>query len=171
MEEDYSNKAVLTVFQTAKKVWREKHRMEAFVRFQKTADDLYYAIISPDYNVLPLIAKHFTERYADQRWMIYDAKRKYGSYYDGKEVENVQIKFSEEMAQGRDVSHAYDETEGIYQQLWQQYFKSVNIAARKNTKLHIQHMPKRYWKYLPEKQPTSGAGLQERLTYWTYRRA
>src|SRR5829696_1295691 len=32
MEEDYSNKAVLTVFQTAKKVWREKHRMEAFVR-------------------------------------------------------------------------------------------------------------------------------------------
>ena len=171
MEEDYSNKAVLTVFQTAKKVWREKHRMEAFVRFQKTADDLYYAIISPDYNVLPLIAKHFTERYADQRWMIYDAKRKYGSYYDGKEVENVQIKFSEEMAQGRDVSHAYDETEGIYQQLWRQYFKSVNIAARKNTKLHIQHMPKRYWKYLPEKQPSSGAGLQERLTNWTYRRA
>lgn len=171
IEEDYSNKAVLTTFQTAKKVWREKHRMEAFVRFQKTADDLYYAIISPDYNVLPLIGKHFAERYADQCWMIYDAKRKQGLYYDGKEVQNVQINFSEQVAHGKDVSAVYDESEGIYQQLWKQYFKSINIAARKNTKLHIQHMPKRYWKYLPEKQPTPDGGLQERLTNWTYRRA
>jgi probable DNA metabolism protein len=82
MEEDYSHPAVLTVFQTAKKVWREKHRMEAFVRFQRTADGLYYAIIEPDYNVLPLIAEHFQTRYADQRWMIYDARRRYGMYYD-----------------------------------------------------------------------------------------
>jgi probable DNA metabolism protein len=171
MEEDFSNHAVLTVFQTAKKVWREKHRMEAFVRFQKTTDDLYYAIIDPDYNVLPLIAKHFTTRYADQRWMIYDSRRKYGTYYDGTSVQDVQIKFEESVSNGQNVSAAYDDSEGIYQQLWKQYFKSVNIAARKNTKLHIQHMPKRYWKYLPEKQPTMNEGLQDRLTTWTYKRA
>ena len=171
MEEDFSNKAVLTVFQTAKKVWREKHRMEAFVRFQKTADGLYYAIISPDYNVLPLIGKHFTERYADQHWMIYDAKRRYGIYFDGQHTQQVQISFSEEVGQGTNASAVYDESETIYQQLWSQYFKSVNIAARKNTKLHIQHMPKRYWKYLPEKQPVIGGSLQERLTNWTYNRA
>ncbi len=171
MEEDFSNATVLTVFQTAKKVWREKHRMEAFVRFQKTADDLYYAVIEPDYNVMPLIAKHFTERYADQRWMIYDARRKYGMYYNGQSVEKVQIAFSEETAEGKDVATVYDADETIYQQLWKQYFKSVNIAARKNTKLHIQHMPKRYWKYLPEKQPVIGKGLQERLTNWNYNRA
>jgi probable DNA metabolism protein len=171
MEEDFSHKAVLTVFQTAKKVWREKHRMEAFVRFQKTADDMFYAIISPDYNVLPLIGKHFTERYADQRWMIYDESRKYGVYYDGEKTQDVQIKFAEGANNGTDVSAAYDEGEVIYQQLWKQYFKSVNIAARKNTKLHIQHMPRRYWKYLPEKHPTIDGGLQERLTNWTYRRA
>lgn len=150
MEEDYSNDAVLTVFQTAKKVWREKHRMEAFVRFQKTADGLYYAIIEPDYNVLPLIAKHFEFRYADQRWMIYDAQRKYGMYYDLNSVTTIQIQFSGEMVEGKQVSSVYDEDETIYQQLWQQYFKSVNIPARKNTKLQIQHMPKRYWKYMPD---------------------
>ena len=171
IEEDFSNAAVLAVFQTAKKVWREKHRMEAFVRFQKTADDLYYAVIEPDYNVLPLIAKHFKDRYADQRWMIYDARRKYGMYFDGDTVEKVQIKFLETANGVKDVSSAYDESEAIYQQLWKQYFKSVNITARKNTKLHIQHMPQRYWKYLPEKQPQIGTGLQERLTNWTYRRA
>ena len=49
--------------------------MEAFVRFQCTKDQLYYAIIQPDYNVLPLISKHFEKRYADQRWLIYDIRR------------------------------------------------------------------------------------------------
>ncbi len=44
-----------------------------------------------------------------------------------------------------------DEKEELYQTLWQQYFQSVNIKARKNMKLHIQHMPKRYWKYLVER--------------------
>lgn len=172
MEEDYSHTAVLTVFQMAKKVWREKHRMEAFVRFQRTADDLYFAIIDPDYNVLPLIAEHFQARYADQRWMIYDARRRYGMYYDLQTVSTVQIAFSENVGNGKTVAQVYDASEAIYQQLWKQYFKSVNIAARKNTKLHIRQMPRRYWKYLPEKSPLHGGGsLQDRLTNWTYRRA
>ncbi len=151
MEQDYSNTAVITITQTAKKVWREKHRMEAFVRFKKTADELYYAIIEPDYNVLPLIGVHFKKRYADQRWLIYDARRKTGIYYDLKEVSEVSLQFTAESARGTDITAVYGEGEEMYQQLWQQYFKSVNIAARKNTKLHIQHMPRRYWKYLTEK--------------------
>ena len=59
VERNFGNADILMVTQTAKKVDREKHRMEAFIRFQKTKDDLYYAIIQPDYNVLPLISKTF----------------------------------------------------------------------------------------------------------------
>lgn len=152
VETNYSNQDVLMVQQTSKKVHREKHRMEAFVRFQLTKDKLYYAIVQPDFNVLPLISRHFEERYADQRWLIYDARRKYGIYYDLKAVETVTLNFAHEANSGAAISALYDETEPMYQMLWQQYFGSVNIAARKNTKLHLQHMPKRYWKYLPEKQ-------------------
>ena len=152
MEEDYSNAAVLAVKQTAKKVYREKHRMEAFVRFQKTKDELYYAIIEPDFNVLPIIAEHFKKRYADQKWIIYDGKRKWGLFYDGFTTSEVALDFKEDTGGGKNISAQYDESETIYQDLWQQYFKSVNIAARKNTKLHIKHMPLRYWKYLPEKR-------------------
>lgn len=151
MENDFSNAAVLAVKQTAVKVGREKHRMEAFVRFQKTKDELYYAIIEPDFNVLPLIASHFKKRYADQKWIIYDARRKYGIYFDLNAVNNIELNFSDAISRGKNITSIYDETEEMYQRLWQQYFKSVNIAARKNTRLHIQHMPKRYWKYLPEK--------------------
>jgi probable DNA metabolism protein len=152
VEHDYSHPDVLEVQQTSRKVHREKHRMEAFVRFQLTADNLYYAIIQPDFNVLPLISSHFEKRYADQRWLIYDCRRKYGLYYDLEQVATVQINFREDLRQGEQVSAVYDEKEPLYQSLWQQYFSSVNIAARKNTKLHVQHMPKRYWKYLVEKQ-------------------
>lgn len=154
--DDFSNPAVLQITQTAKMVHREKHRMEAFIRFQLTKDGLYYAVIEPDFNVLPLIKKHFQDRYADQQWLIYDARRKYGLYYDKEEVDTVHMRFSEEAGSGKEIRNLYDETEGLYQKLWKQYFSSVNISARKNLKLHIQHMPRRYWKYLPEKAPLPG---------------
>lgn len=153
VERNFANADVLLINQTAKKVDREKHRMKAFIRFQKTKDDLYYAIIQPDFNVLPLIEKHFRERYADQRWLIYDVRRKYGLYYNLQTVEEVQINFAENMNDKPALQTIHDEKEDLYQSLWQTYFDNVNIKARKNMKLHIQHMPKRYWKYLIEKQP------------------
>lgn len=155
MEADYTFPAVLTVTNLSKKVHREKHRMEAFVRFQLTKDELYYAIIEPDFNVLSLIRPHFESRYADQRWMIYDACRKYGIYYDLNKVETVQVQFSAASNVGKNIHAIYDDEEALYQHLWKHYFDSVNIKARKNTKLHIQHMPQRYWKYLPEKRMES----------------
>ncbi|MBC7423270.1 MAG: TIGR03915 family putative DNA repair protein [Ferruginibacter sp.] len=151
VENNYTNADVLLLQQVSKKVDREKHRMEAFVRFQLTKDELYYAIVQPDYNVLPLILTHFKNRYADQRWLIYDALRKYGIYYDLHTVTEVQIDFSADVHNKNELASIYDEKEILYQTLWQQYFSSVNIKARKNMKLHIQHMPKRYWKYLIEK--------------------
>jgi len=153
VENDYGNADVLMVQQVSKKVEREKHRMEAFVRFQLTKDGLYYALIQPDYNVLPLTAAHFKNRYADQRWLIYDCRRKYGLYYDLDEVAEVTIDFIADTQNSGDKNAMYDESENLYQELWKQYFDSVNIKARKNTKLHIQHMPRRYWKYLVEKEP------------------
>ena len=155
IEHDYSHPAVLTITETAVKVGREKHRMEAFVRFQLTKDNLYYATIQPDFNVLPLILNHFEKRYADQRWMIYDIRRRYGIYYDLTTTEFVEMNFLDGLDNGKNIDVAIAEGETLYQQLWQQYFSSVNIAARKNMKLHIQHMPKRYWKFLTEKKSWS----------------
>ncbi|HSD13163.1 MAG TPA: TIGR03915 family putative DNA repair protein [Flavobacterium sp.] len=151
VESDFTNHSVLLINQLAKQVYREKHRMEAFVRFQLTADNIYYAVIEPDFNVLPLLTKHFRDRYADQQWIIYDSQRKYALYYDLNIVSTVEIDFNEQVSDAniKTVSH---KDEALYQRLWQQYFQSVNIEARKNLKLHIRHMPKRYWRKLIEKQ-------------------
>ena len=148
---DYSHPAVLYVHDMAKKVGREKHRMEAFVRFKETQGHLYYATVDPDFNVLPLISRHFEQRYADQLWLIYDTRRKYGIYYDLHQVQVVEIDFNELVQKEATTVAILDDKEQLYQQLWLNYFNSVNIKARKNMKLHIRHMPKRYWKYLVEK--------------------
>ncbi len=149
---NFSDDHVLKVAQLAKSVGREKHRMEAFVRFQLTKDEIYFSNIEPDFDVLPLISKHFKSRYADQKWLIYDVKRKYGIYYDLHSVEMVTLNLNEVYTNKTIKSTAFTTGEYEYQDLWNNYFKSTNIASRVNMKLHIQHVPKRYWKYLSEKK-------------------
>lgn len=151
-EKNYGNTHVLNLSQTAKKVEREKHRMEAFIRFQHTADNIFYCGIDPDFNVLPLIMSHFKNRYADQQWIIYDIKRHYGLFYDMEKVEEIKIDFSIQKKKLLNSNHILSEKEELYAILWKDYFKSANIPARKNTRLHVQHVPKRYWRYLTEKQ-------------------
>ncbi|MFZ4262014.1 TIGR03915 family putative DNA repair protein [Sphingobacterium sp. HJSM2_6] len=135
-----------------KKVSRERHRMKAFIRFQKDEHDLYSAIIDPDFNVLPLIVRFFQNRYADQQWIIFDVKRNYGYHYDLRQVHEIIPSSSINQEQALAVPIDLDAKEPLYQLLWKTYFKSTNIESRKNLKLHIQHVPKRYWKYLVEKQ-------------------
>ncbi len=153
VDTDFTNDSVLKTSKIAKNVSREKHRMEAFVRFKLTKDGIYFANIEPDFNVLPLISKHFKSRYADQKWVIYDIKRNYGLYYDLEEVTIMQMEFPKNFDFSKTDKNFFSEEEFEFQTLWQNYFKSTNITERKNMKLHIQHVPKRYWKYLSEKQP------------------
>ncbi|WP_366888226.1 TIGR03915 family putative DNA repair protein [uncultured Aquimarina sp.] len=147
---DYSNKDILKISQVAKMVGREKHRIEAFVRFKQTKDDIFIATIEPDFNVLPLLTHHFKDRYADQKWLIYDMKRAYGIYYNLYKTDIVTLDFFSKSNTGINQDD-YANNELDFQNLWCTYFNSVNIKSRKNTKLHVQHIPKRYWKYLIEK--------------------
>lgn len=153
IDKDYTHSSVLKISKLAKSVGREKHRMEAFVRFRLTKDNIYFASIEPDFNVLPLISKHFTRRYADQKWIIYDLKRQYGLHYDLMKTEFITLDFSNDFKILSTDKTIFSPTEIEFQNLWKNYFKSTNIESRKNMKLHIRHVPKRYWKYLSEKQP------------------
>lgn len=157
IEDDLGHPAVIGVTKIAQQVHREKHRMEAFIRFQRTKDDLYFATIAPDFNVLPLIASHFKDRYADQNWLIFDNRRRYGIHYDSATLKLVEVLVDlqkDTLGEFLPQSVCHEE-EVEYQKLWKEYFDSVNIAARKNTKLHIRHVPVRYWRYLTEKRVAS----------------
>jgi probable DNA metabolism protein len=151
-EQNFGHPAVIAVTKMEHSVSRERHRMKAFIRFQETADGIFYAPVEPDFNVLPLISQFFRNRYADQRWIIYDLKRKYGLYYDLETVTEITLEQAPVMKTSAYLSQdLLHDKEQLYGLLWNDYFKSTNIPARKNMKLHIRHVPKRYWKYLTEK--------------------
>jgi hypothetical protein len=40
----------------------------------------------------------------------------------------------------------------LLQDLWRTYFKAICIRERLNPRKQLQDMPRRYWKYLTEKQ-------------------
>ncbi len=165
--EDLGHLDVLELVQTVKSVHREKHRMEAFVRFEHTIDDIYFARIEPDFNVLPIIGEHFRQRYQDQHWAIYDLARGYGIYYNKSQSTpsrpaELQTITDLDDAVLRNPASIHSPDEQRYQRFWQGYFTNVNIKERKNTRLHRQHMPQRYWKYLSEKQILPNADYLEK---------
>ena len=146
---NFREPSVLKLHQTGRQIHREVHRMHAFVRFQQTTDGLYVALIAPDFNVLPLLPPHFMARYPAFRWLLYDTQRHYGIYHQQQQVEYITLQTHQHHQLTQTMLTA---SEQDYQQLWKTYFKSVDIPERRNLKLHLQHVPKRYWKYLVEKQ-------------------
>ena len=155
IERNFADPDILAVTNIARKVNHEQHRMKQFIRFQKAKDGTYLAVISPDHNVLPLVIDHFADRFNDQPWLIYDAKRHYGFYYDGT-GEPVRITFEDEssvtfnLANGRLNDEVLSDDDQLLQDLWRTYFKAICIRERLNPKKQLQDMPRRYRKYLTE---------------------
>ena len=147
---------MLTVTNIARKVLHEQLRMKQFIRFQKAKDGTYLAVVSPDHNVLPIIIDHFQDRFNDQPWLIYDAKRHYGFNYDGKTV--IRITFEDESAvpfsleNGKLNEEVLSSDDQLLQNLWRTYFKAICIKERMNPRKQLNDMPRRYWKYMTEKQ-------------------
>lgn len=155
--QDLGHMAVLELSKIVKSVGREKHRMEAFVRFEHTTEDIYFSRVEPDFNVLPLIGEHFRQRYQDQNWAIYDLVRGYGIYYDKSQSTQAgpaPLQLISELDDQviHNPASIHSEQELRYQRFWQGYFANVTIKERKNPRLHKQYLPQRYWKYLTEKQ-------------------
>ena len=150
--QNYGRPDLLRLHQTVKKVSRERHRMKAFIRFVRSDNNLYTAIVEPDFNVVPLIIDFFRNRFSDQHWLIYDIRRNYGFYYDCIRVQEVSNSSEQDIQNPYTLEVDLDPKEKEFQHLWKTYFKGTNIESRKNLKLHLRHVPRRYWKYLIEKR-------------------
>ena len=151
----------------AKRVGREAHRMEAFVRFEKhepatdlahTGDvtagaPLWLATARPEVNVLPLVGEHFATRYPALRWAIVDDRRGIALLHATPAAELGPDDAATEIVPAAALGElrlAADEA--AYQRMWRAYFRAVDIPERKNLRLHLRHVPKRYWPYLTEKR-------------------
>ncbi|MFA9397027.1 MAG: TIGR03915 family putative DNA repair protein [Clostridiaceae bacterium] len=138
------NDDVRKIHELKNKVSRESVRMLEFIRFKFVENSFYYAAIEPDYDILPLIAEHFTNRFSDQNFIINDMKREIALVYnkDYWYITELKNKESEKLLNSKDVL--------AYENLWKEYFKSIAIKERTNKKLQKNHMPSRYWKHILE---------------------
>ncbi len=156
IEHNASDIDILAVRNTCRRVLHESQRMKQFIRFQKAKDGTYLAVVSPDNNVLSLIIDHFQDRFNDQPWLIYDAHRHYGYYYDGKQPP-FRITFEDESAvpfnleNGKLNDSFLCDNDQLFQDLWRTYFKAICIKERLNPRKQLNDMPRRYWKYMTEK--------------------
>ncbi len=149
--------AMLQLTQAAGRVRREAHRMRGLVRFEAVTEELFVAPIAPRYDVLPLIRRHFEQRYATQNWVLYDTQRRYGLFWDTVNTREVRIPES-----GFGKNDPPGTQEGLYPDLWKTYFQNLTIPERRNPKLHLRQLPRYYWPYLPEKalQPNRLTGAK-----------
>jgi len=65
--------------------------LEESLELTPSKDGIYFSNITPENDILPLLTKYFRLKYHNQSWLIFDAKRNYGMYYNQFCVEIVTL--------------------------------------------------------------------------------
>lgn len=136
------NQTVFDIQSIEKKIEVEKERMLQFVRFSVMENNVLYARIEPDNDVVELIAGHFCDRFKNEPFIIHDVKRSkaliayrkkwYISQFDDEDIPELSA------------------DEHDYRRLWKNYFENIAIRERTNPRCQKNFMPVRYWKHLTE---------------------
>lgn len=138
----HGNQTVFDIQSIEKKIEVEKERMLQFVRFSVMENNVLYARIEPDNDVVELIAGHFCDRFKNEPFIIHDVKRSkaliayrkkwYISQFDDEDIPELSA------------------DENDYRRLWKNYFENIAIRERTNPRCQKNFMPVRYWKHLTE---------------------
>jgi len=137
----------------AQRVEHEAHKMLGFIRFRQLKDNLLYAPIEPDFNIIGYCVNHFRKRLKNQHWIIHDVRRDISLYWDSKQIKGIDVdpEFTQHVLEYGEIEKTHlgiDEAE--FQKLWQIFHTSIANSNRANRRLQRQLMPVRYWKYLIE---------------------
>ncbi len=140
-----TDERVMQADKCARLVRREASYLLEFIRFSEMEGGVYYAAISPDYAVLPLIMPHFVNRFHVQPFLIHDRTHALAGVWDTHEWVLRDT--------GGLVLPDLTENEREMRRLWKTFYDTVAIRERINPSLRRQHMPKKYWKHITELQP------------------
>ncbi len=139
----FGHRDVEPLLKAEKHLMGETHLLKGFVRFSD-CDGVLTAQITPKNFVLPFLAEHFVDRYAQENFLIYDKTNKAALIYESRRARIVPL-------EGIEFPEA-DETEENYRALWRLFYKTIAIKERENPRCRMNHMPKRYWENMTEMQ-------------------
>ena len=138
-----SKKAAVKFRQIIRNFNHEVHTYKGLARFREIQENYLLAEIEPKNDILEHLTPHFLKRMPNEKFIIYDKNRKKASLCEKGSWEIVEI---------LEMIGVDSKEEEIFKDAWQGFYKAIGIEERKNQKLMISNMPKKYWKYLPEKQ-------------------
>lgn len=132
---------------------REAHLYTGFIRFSE-ANGALTAQIEPKNIVLPLIGRHFCERYPAERFLIYDRTHGMALLHEGGRLTVCGIEAFEQPEPGGE--------ELKFRELWRLFYDTIEIKERHNPRCRMNLMPKRYWSCMTEfaREPQNGLSLQ-----------
>lgn len=136
----HSDPLVHRLAMMAKSVRRDLHKMHAFLRFRRVegnGGERYIAWFEPDHFILDATAQFFVDRFRGLVWSILTP---IGSlHWDGSRLHHGP-------AASRQDAPEHDDFEAG----WAAYYASTFNPARLNPGVMQQHMPKKYWRNMPE---------------------
>ncbi len=136
---------VYKVINMRKRALAECHKLKGLLRFNEVSENLYYASIHPDNNIIEPLGHHFIRRMPNMNFIIHDKNRDICFLYNTKTykiVDNENISIPSHIQ--------FSESEKNYQELWKMFFKTIAIKERTNPRCQMQFMPKKYWQDLVE---------------------
>ncbi len=134
--------AVYPLYTAQRHLHGEVHAFEGFVRFEEV-ENILVSKIKPKNFVLPFLLDHFSSRYPEERWMIFDETHKMALCYEKGKHELIEMK---------EINIQKSQEEKAWQNLWKSFYETLSIKERENPLRRMNHMPKRYWSNLVEMQ-------------------
>jgi probable DNA metabolism protein len=76
-------------------VGQEKKRLEAGLKLGQREEHTSLAVLSPRFDILPLITRHIRTRFPDRSWLLYDKKRQYGLHFNRQQMKVLRLSAEE----------------------------------------------------------------------------
>lgn len=141
---------VQRVFELARRVHKERHRMLMFVRFRELEGGILFSRIEPDADVLSMVMPHFSDRFPRENFVIADTRRKIaGVHAAGKEWILIHLR-NEECLRLENMTSLFTNDEKEMAELFKQFCASISIPERSNRKLQQHFMPLKYRGFMTE---------------------
>lgn len=125
-----------------KRIGAEVHRLKGLVRFDELENGIMYSKITPDNNIVELLAHHFVDRFRSHPFIIHDISRNRAVVASDGRWFVAELK-------PEDIP-ALSPQSKKYAQLWRTYHQHIAIQQRKNSRCQRNFMPIRYWPNLTE---------------------
>lgn len=140
----FSDPAFFHIYKTANRVRREIHRYKGFLRFKEVKGGYLYAAFEPEFNVIVPLARHFANRFRNEKIILHDRKRGLGVFCHKGHM--IQAEIIKPIPQET-------EEETFFSNLWKNYFETLAIKERENLTGQKRNVPLKYRKFMVEFKP------------------